>query len=47
MWGQQVAFKQLVRSGALVKINDGYKGSNGYTMGKSIFVVWRTVHDNK
>ncbi|KAF9458110.1 glycoside hydrolase family 18 protein [Collybia nuda] len=32
MWGQQIAFKQLVRSGALVKTHDGYRGSNGYTM---------------
>lgn len=46
MWGQQVAFKQLVRSGALVKTNDGYKGANGYTMGKSIFVVRCTIYAN-
>ncbi|KAF6750396.1 glycoside hydrolase family 18 protein [Ephemerocybe angulata] len=33
MWGQQIAFNQLVRMGALVKKGDGtYGGANGYTM---------------
>jgi chitinase len=40
MWGQQIAFKQLLRSGALMKNGDGtYKGANGYTMGTSILVI--------
>ncbi|KAF8900154.1 glycoside hydrolase family 18 protein [Gymnopilus junonius] len=34
LWGQQISFSQLVRSGALVKKSDGtYIGANGYTMG--------------
>ncbi|KAF8628575.1 hypothetical protein AX17_005971 [Amanita inopinata Kibby_2008] len=33
-WGQQVAFNQLLKSGALVKKSDGnYDGDKGYTMG--------------
>ncbi|RDB17715.1 Chitinase A1 [Hypsizygus marmoreus] len=34
MWGQQIAFNQLLQGGALVKNADGtYKGANGYQMG--------------
>ncbi|KAF5376626.1 hypothetical protein D9615_007898 [Tricholomella constricta] len=34
MWGQQIAFKQLVQAGALQKRADGnYVGANGYTLG--------------
>ncbi|PPQ82293.1 hypothetical protein CVT25_008443 [Psilocybe cyanescens] len=34
MWGQQIAFSQLVELGALNKKQDGsYCGANGYTMG--------------
>jgi chitinase len=36
MWGQQIAFKQLVQAGALQKKADGsYIGANGYTHGRS------------
>jgi chitinase len=35
-WGQQLAFNQLLASGALVKMPDGtYTAANGYTMGGS------------
>ncbi|PPQ71398.1 hypothetical protein CVT26_011113 [Gymnopilus dilepis] len=34
LWGQQIAFSQLVSSGALVRKADGtFGGGNGYTMG--------------
>ncbi|KAF8814370.1 glycoside hydrolase [Phlegmacium glaucopus] len=34
MWGQQIAFRQLVETGNLVKRSDGsYGAGNGYTMG--------------
>ncbi|KIM37880.1 glycoside hydrolase family 18 protein [Hebeloma cylindrosporum] len=34
LWGQQIAFSQLVTSGAICKTGDGsYDGANGYTMG--------------
>ena len=33
-WGQQIAFKDIVKSGALVKKSDGnYGAANGFTMG--------------
>jgi chitinase len=35
MWGQQIAFHQLLSTGALTKKGDGtYGAANGYTMGK-------------
>lgn len=38
MWGQQIAFNQLLESGALQKQADGtYTGANGFTMGNSIY----------
>lgn len=38
MWGQQISFNQLVRSGVLRKRRDGtYMAANGYTQGKSSF----------
>lgn len=39
MWGQQIAFSQLVSYGALVKTKDGaYTGTNGFTSGKRYIV---------
>lgn len=34
LWGQQIAFSQLVEAGALVKKEGNYVAASGYTMGK-------------
>lgn len=34
MWGQQIAFHQLIRTGALKRMGDGtYDAANGFTLG--------------
>jgi chitinase len=39
-YGQQIAFRDLVANGALVKLPDGtYTGTNGYTYGTNILIT--------